>query len=244
MGFFAPDAFLSALLDRDARRLVAIPGPEDEAGFLEECGRLMRSPLFFATAKVGAHEVAALHRLVRAGFLPVDVNVTLSRAARAGGEFAPQGWNGVVRPARPEDEAQVRRIAAESLVTSRFHLDPLLDREIGPRVKAEWAGNFFCGKRGGSMVVAERDGVVAGFLLLLHVGDALVIDLLAVDSVYRRQGAAAAIVAYAEATITGFAELKVGTQAANQGSVRFYESQGLRYCGASHVLHAHGRPSC
>lgn len=240
MDLFAPDHFLSAAMGRSAWVLTALPGAEDQREFLRHCAERRADPLFFATAKVPVCDVAGLGRVLAAGFAPVDVSLNLSRPAR------PQtadsgGWPGLVRMARPEDEQAVRCISAESLTLSRFHLDPRLGPALGARIKAQWAGNYFSGGRGQGMAVAEAEGRVAGFLLYLLSGGALVIDLLAVDRDFRRRGAGAAMLAFLEsARLPGVERLAVGTQAVNQDSVRFYESQGLRYVGATHVLHAHG----
>lgn len=244
MDFFAPDDFLSAVMDREAFWLRLLPTPEQLPAFQSESAARTAEPHFFATAKTPVSDVIMLHALIRAGFAPVDVSLSLSRPLRASADIPPQVWPGQVRPARAEDEPAVRRISAASLTTTRFHLDPALAPTLGARIKAEWAGNFFHGRRGNSMVVAEQGGHVAGFLLCIHSGDTLVIDLLAVDEVFRRKGVAAAILAFAETKLPQFTTLSVGTQAANTGSVRFYESQGLRYAGASYVLHAHGGPPC
>ncbi|MDQ7834246.1 MAG: GNAT family N-acetyltransferase [Humidesulfovibrio sp.] len=240
MDFFAPDNFLSAVMDRAAFWLATTPSEDQRPAFLAACAARLRDPRFFGTAKAPAQDQARLSLLLDAGFRPVDVSLSLARVVRTAGEIPPQAWPGLVRLARPEDEADVRRISATSLTTSRFHQDPAIGLDVAARIKAEWAGNYFCGKRGQTMAVAEKDGRVAGFLLFLYSGQSLIIDLLAVDAPFRRQGAAAAIIAFAEANLPGFTTLAVGTQAANTGSVRFYESLGLRYTGSSYVLHAHG----
>lgn len=240
MDFFEPDAFLSAVMDRSAFWLAAPPSAELLPAFRPDCAARLADPRFFATAKATVLDVAGLAALVDAGFRPVDVSLSLARPVRVDTSGPTLTWGGQVRFAWPEDEAEVRRIAAASLTTSRFHLDPRITPELAARVKSEWVGNFFRGMRGQAMAVAEKDGRVAGFLLFIYSGETLVIDLLAVDEPYRRQGAGAAIIAFAEVGLAGFSTLAVGTQAANRGSVRFYESQGLRYTGASYVLHAHG----
>jgi GNAT superfamily N-acetyltransferase len=240
LDFFAPDNFLAAVMDRDAYWLANAPSDGQRAAFLADCAARLSAPRFFATAKAPAQDQARLSLLMDAGFRPVDVNLSFARPVRTAGEIPPQAWPGLVRLARPGDEADVRRISAASLTTSRFHQDLAIGLDAASRVKAEWAGNYFAGKRGQAMAVAEKDGRVAGFLLFIYSGKSLVIDLLSVDEPFRRQGAAAAIIAFAEANLPGFDTLAVGTQSVNTGSVRFYESQGFRYTGASYMLHAHG----
>jgi ribosomal protein S18 acetylase RimI-like enzyme len=238
--WFAPDAFLSGALDRDAWNLTTVPEAGQAEDFLRACAGKMADPRFFASAHVPVAAVAPLALLVRAGFRPVDTNLRFARPLRAGGTGHAGAWTGTVRLATPRDEPEVRRLAGACLTTSRFHLDPRIPDAQAAMVKSAWAGNFFAGRRGQAMVVAERHGRCAGFLLLLVRGTDLVIDLIAVDAPFRRQGAAAAMLGLAETRPGDCRRLLVGTQAANAGSVRFYESQGFRYDAAASVLHAHG----
>jgi ribosomal protein S18 acetylase RimI-like enzyme len=149
-----------------------------------------------------------------------------------------------VRLARAGDREAVASLAGRAFRFSRFHLDPAIPRGLADRVKAGWAANFFAGARGDAMVVAEQDGAVAGFLLLLRgPSDGVTIDLIAVAPESARQGLARAMIGFA-AQGAGGARPKgwrVGTQAANIASVRLYESLGFRLSQAQFVLHHHGR---
>src|SRR5262249_55999007 len=84
-----------------------------------------------------------------------------------------------------------------------FDGGPAVGKAVANKVKAGWASNFFAGQRGDGMVVAERDGVVAGFLQLLWAGRVLVIDLIAVSPQAARQGHGRAMIAFAAANGTG-----------------------------------------
>jgi ribosomal protein S18 acetylase RimI-like enzyme len=134
----------------------------------------------------------------------------------------------------------VADIAASSFASSRLHLDPSIAKSVADRSRAEWASNFFAGKRGSVMIVAEDGNEVAAFLLLIGpVNGLLTIDLIAVRRQSRRLGLGATCIRYAAKHISGVEQLRVGTQAANIGSMRFYEGLGFQTAATHYVLHLH-----
>ncbi len=172
------------------------------------------------------------------GFRLVDTNVQLTRVA------APlKGSRGRCRFARPDDEPAVRGIAGSSFTQSRFHLDPEIPNATADRLKASWAGNFFTGKRGDWMVVAEEAGEVCGFLQLLRKSsECLIIDLIAVAKEQQGKGLGKEMIAFAaHACLKQPAAMLVGTQIANFGSLALYTRLGFEISSASYVLHLHQR---
>jgi ribosomal protein S18 acetylase RimI-like enzyme len=82
-------------------------------------------------------------------------------------------------------------------------------------------------------------GIASAFLLAIGPARGIaVIDLIAVDASARRQGFGAACVHFL-ASMEGVTRLRVGTQAANIGSLRFYEALGFRMVASHYVLHLH-----
>ncbi|WP_096701986.1 GNAT family N-acetyltransferase [Magnetospirillum sp. 15-1] len=228
-GPLVADPWLGGLLGRPAFRLAA-----------PICDPACLTGAVFITAKVACTDMARAFALQDLGFRVVDTALTFD----AGRLDAPAA-DPRVRFARPGDEAAVRAVAGQSFLYTRFHLDPVLPDALAHRVKAEWAGNYFGGKRGDGMVVAEVDGAVAGFLQLLWDQQGrLVIDLIATHPRATRRGLARAMIGFAQANGTGDARrptgLLVGTQAANIPSARLYEGLGLKFHGAAQVLHHHG----
>ena len=227
-----PDLWLSGVMGRQAWRVehgtggrpfteLAAPGPG------------------FAYAKVPVVEIGTVRQLTDAGFRVVDTALTFEGAI--GGEAD----RGGVRFARADDRESVAGIAASAFRYSRFHLDPLIPRELADAIKATWAMNYFEGKRGDGMIVAEHDNRVVGFLQLLwSAPDYLVIDLVGVAPASQGRGIGRDMILYAARHGTGDgrvpSRISVGTQAANVPSVRLYESLGLRLCVAQYVLHHHG----
>lgn len=237
MALFRTDDFLSGVLGVDAYWVTSVPAPGESASFWEEADSILSGGPVFATAKVDVDNVAGLRVLERGGFSLVDTNVTLERIGR---EPILSTWAGTVDTAEDADRDTVAKLSAANLVASRFHLDPLMNGEVAAKVKAQWADNYFAGQRGDAMLVAKQDGVCAGFLQLLTHGADLIIDLVAVDSSFRRSGAASAMIQTALEAHPSCQRVVVGTQAANVGSLRFYQSIGFTFSGAKYVLHSHG----
>lgn len=226
-----PDSWLSAILGCPAWRI-------DHGATGEPFAALRAAAPVFAYAKLKVQHISEVSQLTDAGFRVVDTALTFDGAI--------SGSPGDrVRFAEPEDSRAVSRIAGSAFRFSRFHLDPLVPNGIADTIKSAWAANYFEGKRGDGMVVAERNGCVAGFLQLIwSAPDCLVIDLIGVDSAWQGQGIGRDMILYAACHGTGDgrvpAGMMVGTQAANAPSVRLYESLGFRLASAQYVLHYHG----
>jgi ribosomal protein S18 acetylase RimI-like enzyme len=152
--------------------------------------------------------------------------------------------NFTIRFANSRDQDQVQNIARNSFIYSRFHCDPTIPKEMADTIKAEWAHNYFLGKRGDEMVVALVDDMVVGFLLLLrgNNGD-LTIDLIAVDERQRGKGIAGNMISYAESRHQDCSRILVGTQVANVASIRLYEKVGFWMHDSKYVLHYHNLPA-
>jgi ribosomal protein S18 acetylase RimI-like enzyme len=196
----------------------------------------------FAYAKCQVSRVDEVSALCDFGFRVIDTALTLEGVV----DFE-SGYNDeAVRFANADDRDAVRAIAGQAFRFSRFHLDPLISVRIADEIKASWAGNYFAGRRGDSMVVAESNGEVVGFLQLLWGQEGiLIIDLIGVVPKCQGQGFGIAMIRHAAMNGTGDdrkpTRMLVGTQAANITSVRFYESLGLRLRSAQYVLHFHGK---
>lgn len=226
-----PDSWLSGILGYPAWRV-------DRGATGEPLSKLQTAKPVFAYAKLSAEQIANVSKLTDAGFRVVDTALTFDGViAGSSGDC--------VRFAVPEDSKAVSRIAGSAFRFSRFHLDPLVPNGIADTIKSAWAANYFEGKRGDGMVVAERDGCAAGFLQLMWAApDSLVIDLIGVDPAWQGQGIGRDMILYAARYGTGDgrvpAGMTVGTQAANVPSVRLYESLGFRLTLAQYVMHFHG----
>lgn len=193
----------------------------------------------FVYTKIPALAVHTAKILQELGFFLVDTQVSFEKTISAQNLSAPASVE--VRLAQPNDEQGACSLAASAFRYSRFHLDPLIPRQLADRVKAEWVTNYFRGKRGDALVVALYEKKVVGFLQLLfnEINKEVVIDLIAVDESLRGKGIAAAMIYYAEHSFSSYQQMVVGTQIANTPSVRLYEKLGFRLRSAHYVYHYH-----
>ena len=190
----------------------------------------------FYYCKVETSRVAVCHQLESHGFRLVDSNISLEAEV---GQIDAKS-SGSVRLASSEDRDAVMQVARTAFTQSRFHLDPGIPTAVANEIKAAWAGNYFAGSRGQFMVVAELHGEMAGFMQLLsHPEQGLTIDLIGVDTAARGKGLGRAMIAYALVACGSPTRLRVGTQAANVRSLRFYETLGFRVTASSFVFHLH-----
>jgi len=229
------DVWLSGVLRRPVYRLdiASLPRNGDhDAGIAQ----LRESPVF-VYAKIPCGNTAFSQRLSAKGFYCVEATLAFEKTVAP---VSPtMQAERIIRFARSEDEAEVRRIARTSFVYSRFHLDHRFSKDEANTIKEAWAGNFFSGERGTHMIIAEERGACAGFLQLIAQGETLTIDLFAVAADLRGRGIASAMIAFAENAIPGISRVRVGTQAANIPSVRLYGRCGFCLVGCGYVFHYH-----
>ena len=186
-------------------------------------------------AKVETGDLATVLELNVAGLVPVNVNTLL---AREPGGSAPEPPDGVqVREIEPTD-TELADVAGRSFSRTRFHLDPRVPDEVADRIKRDWVVSYLEGARGETAYVALRDGRPVGFLLVLATDTERVIDLMGVAPQERGGGVGAALAGRFVAESANRCQIvRVGTQAANPGSTRFYEARGFRAAGAVYDMH-------
>lgn len=176
------------------------------------------------------------HFFQKADFRIADVNIVFEKKISHSTSFDSDG----IRFSLQTDQKEVQELARKSFKYSRFHMDKAFLPEQANLIKAEWANNFFLGKRGKWMIVAEKNNKIVGFLLILEAAkNVLVIDLIAVDSNFRGQGLAHQMITLAEKELFSFNKIQVGTQIVNYSSMHLYENMGFRICGSYYVLHYH-----
>jgi ribosomal protein S18 acetylase RimI-like enzyme len=221
-----PDLWLSERLGVPAFTLPAEADPGHEP---------VARPAFVQT-KVDVRERQRLEALVRAGYALIETAVTLERNID---RTSSKGRD--VRFAVAADESEVRRIAETAFRYSRFHMDPLISHPTATRIKSDWVGNFFARARGTHMVVASDGPQTVGFLLLIHRGDQLIIDLVGVAPRSQGRGLGRKMLAFAARQIEGPRTYVVGTQLHNVQSLAYYTGYGFRVVRSSHTLHRHFR---
>ena len=226
-----PDAWLSRVTGMACFSMSA-PAPGELPSFAPASG-----PAFFFT-KVPVADVALLNAYARQGLRVVDVNLVLERS----GPDVPVGVEPGVRVATPAEAEAAVGIAGRCFRQSRFHLDPEFPEGMGDRIKGEWVRSYARGTRGSELLVASGPSGPAGFLAVLEQPDAACIDLVGVEPSAQGKGTGRRLVEeFARRWLPRAGRLRVGTQAANTGSLRLYEGCGFRMAQASYVMHAHVR---
>lgn len=250
------DSWLAGILQCDVYRLTVDDVPTQQLNNRSfQIGDLVEqkpgSSIFIYT-KIATEALSVVKWVEQMGFNLIDTNIVFDKPISAASTLGEQTETfrlppsafippGTVRFATPADETQTVAVARENFIYSRFHLDSAIPRQVADTVKAEWVRNYFLGKRGQQMVVAEVEGRIVGFLQLLYGPDKyLVIDLIAVDKTQRRKAIASDMIAFAEANCGEFTHIRVGTQIANVPSMRLYEKIGFRVAEAHYVFHYHG----
>jgi GNAT superfamily N-acetyltransferase len=190
---------------------------------------------------VPADGIDVVRGLGTVGFYPVDVNITLARSPGTAENVAAVFD---VEQARSEYEDAVLAIAGSVFRYSRFHLDPLLPRELADRVKRDWIESYFRGRRGDHLLVALDDGGPVGFLAVLD-GErdgrrVRTIDLVGVSVDHQARGVGRALTQRFLADADGVSDVvEVGTQAANVAATKMYERMGFGVARTAFVLHKH-----
>lgn len=187
----------------------------------------------FAFCKVDPIQTSIITNLESVGFNLIDTNITLENLS----PNLEEDSKFQCCFANSDDKAETMKVAANSFVYSRFHLDHRISNHIANKVKELWVGNFFSGERGTHMVLAKDKGIVVGFLQIIVKKDHWIIDLIAVSNEYRKQGIAKNLIAFANANILDVESIIVGTQIANIPSINLYLKLGFRFKSAKYVFH-------
>jgi len=188
----------------------------------------------FIFCKVPTSNTEAVAQLENIGFHLVDSNVQMKRQVVLKKDIKINA-----RLATAEDRKRVVEIAKNNFVFSRFHLDPFIKNSIANTVKEKWVDNFFNGMRGDYLVVKEINSTVIGFILAIKKPGKCVVDLIAVDSKYRKMNAASDMIYYLETLCEKETTMITGTQIANIPSIRLYESVGFKVDQSFYIFHYH-----
>ena len=231
---FNLDVFLSNHLEQKAFSVVTPIHEPGEIALAISSKAPKESSFFYA--KVPAEDTRSAWALEECGFRLVD---TLLLYRRELGSAQPVSANILIRSAIPDDLASLGRIARTSFEYSRFHRDPHIPQQKANSLKEAWIGNYFNGSRGDVMFVAQIDGKLGGFLLLLQSDHGLAIDLIAVAPSLRRRSIGSALISHAISEYEASGHILAGTQAVNKPSIRLYQSMAFVLFDCYHTFHLH-----
>jgi ribosomal protein S18 acetylase RimI-like enzyme len=248
--------------------LASAPGLEGQIVQAALCETLLddarHSGIRHLTARVDAGDLGTIQVLEASGFRLLDGLQTFSLALRGAG-FSPPGAlaplptgraeprpqpkrlpHGLVRGFQSEDLDPVCAIARSVYVLDRFHADTALAPGVADRLHETWVRNSCLGQAADHVVIAETNGLVAGFVTCKLDQEATAvlggplgtIVLVATAAAARGQGVARAATRGALDWFggQGAALVEVGTQLRNIPAGRLYESCGFRLLGVSLTL--------
>jgi len=187
----------------------------------------------FTYCKVDTGSIDLITEAENLGFRLIDTNILLVN----NNPIFNQNLDNEIQFATSEDKDSVMELAEKSFIYSRFHLDPKIDNSIANKIKANWAGNYFNKKRGDFMIVTKINSRIIGFLQVIKENEGYIIDLIAVDTSFRKMGVAKRMLDFANKMIPGINYVKVGTQIANVPSLRVYNSLGFKIKCSHYVFH-------
>ena len=197
-------------------------------------------PMSFAYTKLECLNIDLIKTIEQIGFNLIDTNIQFERSKKRACRDMKLPSNYDMRFAQLDDRETVEKVAFTSFKYSRFHLDPLIPNTLASDIKRSWAGNYFMGKRGDTMVVSTFQNKVVGFLQLLLNGNTYIIDLIAVEKSHQGKGLAGKMIEFAAAKCCEWITMSVGTQLSNIPSINLYQKLGFCICNSSYVFHYHG----
>ena len=120
--------------------------------------------------------------------------------------------NNNFREANIEDREELKNMAKNSFINSRFFNDQNIAISIAEKVKVNWIDNYFNGKRGNSLIVAEENSIITRFILLIFKDDRIIIDLIAIKKNYRGMNIASNLIQFTISKFNKYNLILAGTQ--------------------------------
>lgn len=237
-----PDDWLKFFFGHDVFRFTEIG--QININQNEICSAIQPLHEAFCYVKIPAGNLEVLHSFLKSGFKIVDINISLSRKPELLKESDLETYT--IRDATPLECEDVSAIAEICFTSSRFHKDPHIPTRVANQIKRKWVENYFKGKRGDSIIVADKDGKSVGFLAIAKMSidnqTVMIIDLIGVHPGFQGSGAGKQMVNFFITNSFGRCDLlRVGTQLINLPSIHLYEKAGFCMADATYVLHAHIR---
>jgi len=232
------DDFLSSIINKNSYRLVVDSQLEKSVEKIKtQLYSYLKMKNVFIYVKCQSKDLHLFCLLQQFGFKLADVNVVFEKCI----EDNCNSFFNSIRFAELDDQKDIIELAKYSFKYSRFHMDSKILPDHANLLKSEWANNYFLGKRGDSMIVGTYKNKIYGFLLLLVDKEhaVITIDLIAVNSNFRKKNFAREMILFAEKNFSALKKIRVGTQLINVPSMNLYESLGFKVCNSYFVLHYH-----
>jgi ribosomal protein S18 acetylase RimI-like enzyme len=204
-------------------------------------GRIAQAGGVFASARIDAEDLAAVHAAENVGMRTLEAYLTFrSPPLRTLETFEPDVR---IRLANGSDVGKTAELAQIGFRYNRYITDPCLPRTRAQASRKSWVENSFRG-RADAIYVVEVGQCLAGFTILrtgsFEDKQKGVIDLIAVSPDFSRRGLGLALVRQSLEHYRGIAEfVEVGTQATNVGAVNLYTKAGFTLENCHYSLHWH-----
>lgn len=193
-------------------------------------------------ARCAAADLAAAQALEAHGFRLMDTLVHYARdLQRTPIPALPEGLT--VRPVRTDEADSVGRLAARAFhgYLGHYHADERLDRQRADEVYISWAQRSCAAlDAANAVLVAERDGQLAGFVTLRLVSaGAAEVPLYGVDPAFQRQGVGRALLicGLEWGLERGASTLHIATQITNTASQKVWVRLGFEPTHAHYTFH-------
>lgn len=225
------DKWLSNLINKNAYRLNDI----SHINSLENFPRNI-----FIETKIRSNDQEKINIAEKLGFKLIDIGLFFFNEKFENRIYKNDNIQNI-RFAKLADEKTIRKIASNSFTESRFYKDIKIKKSIASKIKEEWVANFFKGKRGDHLIVAETENKIIGFLLLIkNESNEFTIDLIAVDKNYRGKNFGTYMINFVYHNLAkGIKRINVGTQLTNIGAINLYSKLGYKLNHSDYIFHIH-----
>ena len=144
-----------------------------------------------------------------------------------------------VNLAENKHKNMIINLAKESFIYDRFHSDPNIPYDIASKIKGEWINNYFNEIRGDKcFVILSNNSEVKGFLLTLKKKNEIVIDLIAVNKQFQKEGVGSDLIkGMINYYKKYFSIYSVGTQISNVNSLKLYQRFGFNIYEYGYTWH-------
>ena len=167
--FFKKDIWLSGVLNKNVFILFNFLDVDEDSlllSFNKLCNRYLNEDLFIFV-KVKTDLIRSINKIENLGFRLIDTNIIFKRNADL--NYKKNLKNNIcIKFAEISHKISVGKIAYNSFIFSRFHLDPLIKKSQADNIKKNWVENFFLGTRGDYMVIALYNDSPIAFLQLIY----------------------------------------------------------------------------
>ena len=188
----------------------------------------------YAKTGISTHNSILAHKK---NFYLADVTVKYRYILSNGIEIFNE--NDEVEIANVKVKNSVIKLAKESFIFDRFHSDPNIPNEIASEIKGQWIKKYFNGERGDNcFVILANETEAKGFLLTVIRQKEVVIDAIAVDKRFRKEGVAKKLIkGMINHYKQNYSKYSVWTQASYMPSINLYQKFGFNVAEYGLVWH-------